>query len=135
MGFVRRHRLAVELALLALAAYLAALGVSTELRSSLDDVSPAPADAAAPPAPAAPGSLADYAVIAERDIFNPPGEAGARGDGVLRLWGVGVKGREARAVIEDTATHLAPAPAGGSGRGRGPPGPGRPAPGPRGPRR
>jgi general secretion pathway protein C len=105
MGFVRRHRLAVELALLALVAYLAALGVSTELRSSLDDVSPAPADAAARGAEAAPGSLADYAVIAERDIFNPPGEAGARGDAGLRLWGVGVKGREARAVIEDTATH------------------------------
>ena len=38
MAVVRLHRLAVELALLALVAYLAALGVSTGLRSSLDDV-------------------------------------------------------------------------------------------------
>src|SRR6266576_3313066 len=85
MGFVRRHRLALELALLALVAYLAAVGVTTGLGTAVDDVPPAPAEAAAAVASHAPAPLAGYAR--------------------LRLWGVGLQGREARAVIEDTATH------------------------------
>src|SRR5262245_40999476 len=106
MAVVRRHRLAVELVLLALVAYLAALGVSAGLRSTLDDVPPAPAAAAVLEAPEATGSLADYAVIAERDIFNPPGgDTKPAGNPALRLWGVGVQGSQSRAVIEDTATH------------------------------
>src|SRR6266446_2934229 len=107
MGFVRRHRLALELALLAFVAYLAAVGVTTGLGAAVDDVPPAPAEAAAAVASRAPAPLADYALIAERDVFNP---ARGRGNGPssparLRLWGVGLQGREARAVIEDTATH------------------------------
>jgi len=106
MGFVRRHRLALELALLALVAYLAAVGVTTGLGAAVDEVPPPPVEAAAAPSPHAPGPLADYALIAERDLFNPAREGGApaRHAG-LRLWGVGLQGREARAVIEDTATH------------------------------
>src|SRR5438094_808403 len=49
MGFVRRHRLALELALLALVAYLAAVGVTTGFGTAVDDVPSAPAEAAAPP--------------------------------------------------------------------------------------
>src|SRR2546426_226516 len=66
MGFVRRHRFALELALLALVAYLAAAGVTTGLGTAVDDVPPAPAEAAAAITPHAPGPLADYALIAER---------------------------------------------------------------------
>src|SRR5437899_1861821 len=107
MGFVRRHRLALELALLALVAYLAAVGVTTGLGAAVDDVPPARAEAAAAVASRAPAPLADYALIAERDVFNPArgGGNGPSSPARLRLWGVGLQGREARAVIEDTATH------------------------------
>ena len=107
MGFVRRHRLALELALLALVAYLAAVGVTTGLGTAVDDVPPAPVEAAAAVASRAPAPLADYALIAERDVFNPArgGGNGPSSHARLRLWGVGLQGREARAVIEDTATH------------------------------
>src|SRR5205814_1018099 len=70
------HRLALELALLALAAYLAAVLVTTGLGTAVDDVPPAPAEAAAAVASHAPAPLADYALIAERDVCNP-----ARGGG------------------------------------------------------
>ena len=110
MVLVRRHRRAIELALLALVAYLGALGVSTAVRGALETAPPdtdEPADAVAP---AALAPLVAYAVIAERDLFNPPhGTAAPRGRGAtssrLRLWGVGFRGGEARAVIEDTASH------------------------------
>src|SRR5436309_3202654 len=107
MGFVRRHRFAIELALLALVAYLPAAGVTPGLGTAVDDVPSAPAEAAAAITPHLPGSLADYALIAERDLFNPArgGGEGPRSPAGLRLWGVGLQGREARAVIEDGATH------------------------------
>jgi general secretion pathway protein C len=104
MTFLARHRLGVEFALLALVAYLAALGVSIAIRDAVDPLPPAAAASETPPA--APAPLADYALIAERDVFNPgegPG-AGAETGGTLRLWGVAFSGAEARAVIEDTAT-------------------------------
>src|SRR5438046_161089 len=111
MVLVRRHRLAIELALLAFVASLAALGVSATLRLAFDEV-PAPDEALPPTAAAAPiGPLDDYAVITARDLFNPaPATAeavsGAPGTGgSLHLWGVALQGREARAVIEDAATH------------------------------
>jgi len=108
MLFARRHRLALELGLLVLVAWLAALAVTSALHVAVDDVPPA---LAAPEAPAvaapAPGPLADYAVIAARDVFNPaPAASGGSGrHGTLRLWGVGLQGSDARAVIEDTTTH------------------------------
>src|SRR2546426_89230 len=106
MGFVRRHRLAIELALFALVAYLAAVGVTTALDAAVDAVPPPPVEPAAAPPPHGPGPLADYALIAERDLFNPAREGGAPArHAALRLWGVGLQGRDARAVIEDTATH------------------------------
>jgi len=107
MGFVRRHRLALELALLALVAYLTAVGVTTGLGTAVEDVPPAPAEAGAAVAAHVPAPLADYALIAERDLFNPArgGGNGPSAHAGLRLWGVGLQGREARAVIEDTTTH------------------------------
>jgi len=98
--------------LLTLVAYLGALGVSTAVRGAFESAPPdtpdpsTSADAASP----ALAPLAAYAVIAERDLFNPPhGTAAPRGRGAtssrLRLWGVGFRGGEARAVIEDTASH------------------------------
>jgi general secretion pathway protein C len=105
MLIARRHRLALELGLLALVAYLAAIAVTSGLRLALDDVSVAPAEAtASAPTVPAPAPLADYAVIAARDIFNPAQAGGAARSTTLRLWGVGFEGREARAVIEDTTT-------------------------------
>jgi len=111
MVVVRRHRLAIELALLALVASLAALGASAMLLLAFEEV-PASDEALAPTAAAAPiGPLDDYAVITARDLFNPaPATAeatsGAPGTGgSLHLWGVALQGREARAVIEDAATH------------------------------
>jgi general secretion pathway protein C len=104
MPFARRHRLALELALLALVAWLAALGVSAGIRVALDDVPPAPAEAATAAVPE-PAPLADYAVIAARDIFNPAERLASEQHTTLRLWGVGMRGSEARAVIEDTTTH------------------------------
>ncbi len=106
MRSVRRHRLALELVLLALVGYLAAVGVTTGLGTAVDDVPPAPAAAAPAPGARTPGPLADYALIAERDIFNPARGGGADAPrAALRLWGVGLQGSEARAVIEDTTTH------------------------------
>src|SRR5438128_5190983 len=112
MVLVRRHRLAIELALLALVASLAALGASAPLRLAFDDHPPRDAAPRPTAALAAIGPLADYAVIAARDIFNPAPEAGEPASGApggasgrLRLWGVALDGREARAVIEDAATH------------------------------
>src|SRR5439155_61433 len=63
MALVRRHRRAIELALLALVAYLGALGVSTAVRGALETAPPETdePDAVAPPALA---PLAAYAVIA-----------------------------------------------------------------------
>jgi general secretion pathway protein C len=107
MVLARRQRLAIELGLVALVAWLAARGVSDGLRVAVEPptVPPEPPAASAAGEPLAP--LADYAVIAERDVFNPAGGAGpatAR-HGALRLWGVGLHGGESRAVIEDTAAH------------------------------
>src|SRR5262245_55142516 len=101
-----RERLAAELVLLALVAYLSALLVTTAVRAVVWEppVPPANADAA-PPAASGPAPLADYAVISERDVFNPAPGAPARARGTLRLWGVALTGQDARAVIEDTATH------------------------------
>src|SRR5215467_12741523 len=111
MVVVRRHRLAIELALLALVASLAALGASAVLRLAFDEV-PASDEALPPTAAAAPvGALDDYSVITARDLFNPApasAEAASRAPvtgGSLHLWGVALQGREARAVIEDAATH------------------------------
>lgn len=104
-----RHRLALELVLAALVAYLAAFGVAAAVRSVAVALPPAPVEAAA--APVAPAPLAAYAVITERDVFNSAGSAGsapgthATRSGALRLWGVALEGAEARAVIEDTTTH------------------------------
>ena len=108
MLLARRHRLALELGLLVLVAWVAALAVTSALRVAVDDVPPALAAAEAPAvATPTPGPLADYAVIATRDVFNPaPAASGASGrHGTLRLWGVGLQGSDARAVIEDTTTH------------------------------
>jgi general secretion pathway protein C len=100
-------RLATELGLVALIVCLAAFGVSAALRAALDGLPPAAADAPVPgPAAAGPEPLEAYEMIAARDIFNPPGRpsAGKVAAG-LRLWGVGLFGSEARAVIEDVTTH------------------------------
>jgi general secretion pathway protein C len=102
MLLARRHLLVLEFALLALVTYLAALGVSEGIRLAVDDARVAPAEPATHAAEHAPAPLADYAIIADRDIFNPARVAATGQAGSLRLWGVGFAGREARAVIEDT---------------------------------
>jgi len=105
MALAPRHRLAIEVALLALVAYLAARGVSDAVRVAFDTV-PSPAAEAAPAAADGPLPLADYALITERNIFDPAGGNGrAPVPTGLRLWGVALHGGDARAVIEDPATH------------------------------
>lgn len=101
----RRHRLVVEICLLATVAYLAGLGVRQAVLARLDAPPPTPVLAASRAADAV-GPLSDYAVIAERDLFNVAhatvaGEPRAAG---LRLWGIAFAGEEARAIIEDPAT-------------------------------
>jgi general secretion pathway protein C len=107
MALPRPYRLAIELGLLALVVCLAALGVSAALDGALY-VPPA-----APPAPthiagtAVLAPLDAYATIATRDVFNPAATGSptaSRGSG-LRLWGVGLFGGSARAVIEDVNAH------------------------------
>jgi len=95
---------AVELVLIAVVAYLAALAVSAGLQLASDAPTPAAAETVAPTAAAPLAPLAAYAIIAERDLFNP---AGAPRDGTpatgLRLEGVALHGEEACAVIEDAS--------------------------------
>jgi general secretion pathway protein C len=104
----RRLRLALEIGLAALAVALAAYGVSLGLAAAASGTLPPESLAAAPPAQVGRplGPLETYAVIAGRDVFNPATAPDDRGvaDG-LRLWGVGVHGTQARAVIEDRETH------------------------------
>jgi len=106
MAAARPYGLAIELALLAAIAALAGLGVNAGLRVRLAGVLPADdAGAAAPAAPPLP-PLADFAVIAERDVFNPGRASGsAPGSTTLRLRGVGLHGGAATAAIEDAAAH------------------------------
>ena len=105
MAFARRQQLVIELVLVALVAYLGATGISTAVRLAVDELPPPPPPITAPPVATAPGPLADYAVIAARDIFNPSAAAGGERHRSLRLWGVGLDGHDARAVIEDTTSH------------------------------
>ena len=104
----RRLRLALEIGLAALAVALAAYGVSLGLAAAASGTLPPEALAASPAAETGRhlGPLETYAVIAARDVFNPAAARDERGaaDG-LRLWGVGLHGKQARAVIEDQETH------------------------------
>jgi general secretion pathway protein C len=105
MAAARPYGLAIELALLAAIAALAGLGVDAALRARLADVPPADETAALLPVPP-PAPLADYAVIAERDVFNPGRATGAAAaPATLRLRGVGLHGGAGTAAIEDTAAH------------------------------
>src|SRR5512140_371886 len=106
MAAARPYGLAIELALLAAIAALAGLGVNAGLQVRLAGVLPADdAGAATPAVPPLP-PLADFAVIAERDVFNPGRASGsATGSTTLRLRGVGLHGGAATAAIEDTAAH------------------------------
>ena len=100
----RRHRLLVELGLLAIVAFLAGLGVRQAVLASLD-APPRRASQAAEPSDDV-GPLADYAVITERNIFaaSPAAAAGEPQGAALRLWGIAFAGSEALAIIEDTET-------------------------------
>ena len=100
----RRHRLIVEIGLLAIVAYLAGLGVRQAVLARVDAAPPTPALAATRGTDL--GPLADYAVIAERDLFNVAHAAvgGESQSARLRLWGIAFAGDEARAIIEDTET-------------------------------
>jgi len=105
MAAARPYGLAIELALLAAIAALAGLGVNAGLRVRLAGSLPVDDTAATPTAPPLP-PLADFAVIAERDVFNPGRTGGATtGGGTFRLRGVGLHGGAATAAIEDTAAH------------------------------
>ena len=103
----RRLRLALEIGLAALAVSLAAYGVSLGLAAATSGTLPPEALASAPrPEGRSLGPLESYSVIAARDVFNPAAAADNRSAAEgLRLWGVGVHGKQSRAVIEDRETH------------------------------
>ena len=101
----RRHRLVVEIGLLAIVAYLVGLGARQAVLAHLDAPPPTPVVTASRAGDAV-GPLSDYAVIAERDLFNVAHAAAGSEPraAALRLWGIAFAGDEARAIIEDTAT-------------------------------
>jgi general secretion pathway protein C len=103
----RRLRLALEIGLAALAVALAAYGVSLGLAAATSGTLPPEALASVPrPEGRSLGPLESYSVIAARDVFNPAAAADNRSAAEgLRLWGVGVHGKQSRAVIEDQETH------------------------------
>jgi general secretion pathway protein C len=103
----RRLRLALEIGLAALAVALAAYGVSLGLAAATSGTLPPEALASTPrPGGRSLGPLESYSVIAARDVYNPAAAADNRSAAEgLRLWGVGVHGKESRAVIEDRETH------------------------------
>jgi general secretion pathway protein C len=103
----RRLRLALEIGLAALAVALAAYGVSLGLAAATSGTLPPEALASTPRSEGRPlGPLESYSVIATRDVFNPAAAADNRSAAEgLRLWGVGVHGKQSRAVIEDQETH------------------------------
>ena len=98
------QRALLELLLVALLAYLAAVGVSGVARLTLDAPPAIPPDEAAP-APAAFEPLDAFQTIAARDVFNAGPIRRTETAPAARLWGVGMHGDQAYAVIEDPATH------------------------------
>src|SRR5262249_1170112 len=92
----------LEAVLLVVVAGLVAFGVNAALRLAVDTV-PEASDIPPPPSPAEP--LDAYAPIAARDVFNSAAPVAARTTAAWRLVGIGFQGDDARAAIEDTATH------------------------------
>jgi type II secretion system protein C len=94
-----------ELLLVGALAWLAAAGVSGVTRLLLEDRSlPTGSDAEPGPAPAMAEPLDAFRTIATRDVFNGGSSPRSGPAPTLRLWGVGMHGERAYAVIEDAAT-------------------------------
>ena len=93
-----------ELLLVGVLAWLAAIGVSGVARLLLDDAPPAGSDAEPAAASAEPEPLEAFQTIATRDVFNGGAATRSGPAPALRLWGVGMHGDRAYAVIEDAAT-------------------------------
>jgi general secretion pathway protein C len=91
-------------ALVGILAWLAAIGATGIARILLDDPPAALGDIDAPLPSAAPEPLDAYQAIATRDVFNGGAAARSGPAPTLRLWGVGMHGEQAYAVIEDTTT-------------------------------
>ena len=99
------RRALLELLLVGLLAWLAAVGLSGVTRLLLTDLSPpAGSDGGPPTASAPPEPLEAFRKIAVRDVFNGGTPTRSGPPPALRLWGVGMHGEQAYAVIEDTAT-------------------------------
>jgi general secretion pathway protein C len=100
MARLRRQETLIELSLLALCVWLAAVGVSTGIEIALDaGETPAPAVTAAP-RPPEPEPVDAYAVIATADLFGSRPDEPREPTSELRLWGVGFDGDDGWAVIE-----------------------------------
>lgn len=95
----------LELLAFAVLAWLAAVGTTGMIRLALPDpvLDASAVDEPAPPV-AATAPLEAYRAIATRDAFNGGAAARSGPAPALRLWGVGMFGARAYAVIEDTAT-------------------------------
>jgi len=99
------RRALLELLLVGVLAWLAAVGVSGITRLLLEDRS-VPTGRDTEPAAAAATSepLEAFRTIATRDVFNGGPSTRSGPAPTLRLWGVGMHGERAYAVIEDAAT-------------------------------
>ena len=97
------QRTLLELLLVAALAWLAAAGVSGVARLLMDDA-PIASSGDTAPAPTALEPLDAFQTIATRDVFNAGAPVAAGVPSALRLWGVGMHGDDAYAVIEDPAT-------------------------------
>jgi general secretion pathway protein C len=100
-----RLRALLEVSVLAVTAFLAASVLVTTARLWLDDPTPGAIPALDAGDPAAAESLDAFRTIATRDVFNGLRDGAAtRPRLALRLWGIGMHGDRAYAVIEDPAT-------------------------------
>jgi general secretion pathway protein C len=97
------QRTLLELLLVAVVAWLAATAVSGVTRLLLEDA-PIAQPVEATPVPPAIEPLDAFQTIATRDVFNAGAPKATGTAPAVRLWGVGMHGEDAYAVIEDPAT-------------------------------
>jgi len=100
MARLRRQETLIELSLLALCVWLAAVGMSTGIEIALDTGGTQTPAVTTAPRPPEPEPVDAYAVIATADLFGGHPDDRREPTSELRLWGVGFDGDDGWAVIE-----------------------------------